>query len=192
MSSSELVKDWFAVQVAPRCEARVSSLLEYKGYQSFCPTYKAQRKWSDRAKTLSLPLFPGYVFCRTHGPILGLVVSTPHVVRIVGYAGKPSPIEEAEIDALKTVERSGTTSQPCSYLRMGERVRIKSGPLAGVIGILAQIRNERRLLLSIDAIMKSISVDAAAVESCDLERVSGNGNGSQPLRTGPVLLSRKG
>jgi transcription antitermination factor NusG len=157
-----LGKPWFAVQVAPRFEARVASLLEYKGYQSFFPTYKALRRWSDRTKTLYFPLFPGYVFCRSDGPTLGLVVSTPHVVRIVSLRGNPSPIDDKDIDALRRVERSGTTLRPCSYLRIGERVQIKSGPLSGLVGILVQIRNESRLVISIDAIMKSVSVDATA------------------------------
>jgi transcription termination/antitermination protein NusG len=175
MGSVQPVRPWFAVQVAPRCEATVAGLLEYKGSQSFLPTYKSLRRWSDRTKTLHLPLFPGYVFCRSNGPVLGLVVSTPHVVRIVGLGGKPSPIDETEIDALQRVERSGTMSQPCPYLRVGERVQIKSGPLSGIVGILVQIRNESRLVISIDAIMKSVSVDATAVERYTVEPVAPEG-----------------
>ena len=157
---------WFAVQVVPRAEARVAVLLEYKGYQSFLPTYKVRRKWSDRIKTVDLPLFPGYVFCRSQGAAAGLIVATPQVVRIVGCGGKPSPVDDQDIDALKKIEKSGATTQPCLYLRIGDRVQIKSGPLSGITGILAEIRNERRLVISIDAIMKSVSVDVDAIEMC--------------------------
>lgn len=161
---------WIAVQVVPRYEAKVSILLQYKGYQSFLPTYKVRRKWSDRVKTLDMPLFQGYVFCRSCDEAVGLIVGTPQVIRIVGFGGKPSPIEDVEIDALRRISTSDTASEPCSYLRIGERVQIKSGPLAGITGILMQIKNQRRLVISIDAIMKSVSVDVGSIEVSAAEK----------------------
>ena len=68
------LESWFAVQVAPRHEKSVATLLSYKGYQHFLPTYRSRRAWSDRSKTIEVPMFPGYVFCRTmHRAAHGLV-----------------------------------------------------------------------------------------------------------------------
>lgn len=163
---SPLFTPWFAVQVVPRSEAKVAICLERKGYQSFLPTHEVRRKWSDRFKTLHLPLFPGYVFCRSERQAAGLILATPHVVRIVGCGGKPSSIEDHDIDALRRIESSGAASEPCSYLRIGDPVQIKEGPLSGIRGILVQIKNQRRLVISVDAIMKSVSVDVGAIEMC--------------------------
>lgn len=160
---------WVAVQVVPRNEARVAILLQSKGYESFLPTYKVRRKWSDRVRTLDMPLFPGYVFCRRE-EAAGLIVATPQVIRIVGFGGKPSPIEDEEIEALRRIGTSGATSEPCSYLRIGDRVQVKNGPLAGITGILVQIGNQRRFIISINAIMRSVSVDAGSIEACSAAR----------------------
>lgn len=150
---------WFAVQVAPRHEKSVAALLSYKGYQHFLPTYRSRRAWSDRKKTIEVPMFPGYVFCRTmHRAAHGLVLTTPGVVRVVGFSGNPYPIPDDEIDAIRKVVLS-SESEPVPYLKVGQRVRISSGSMAGIVGILVQIKNRHRLVMSVDLIMKSIAVD---------------------------------
>lgn len=159
---SHSYESWFAVQTSPRHEAKVACLLGYKGYQHFLPTYKSRRTWSDRIKTIELPIFPGYVFCRTLDKIAhGLVLTTPGVVRVVGFNGKPYPIADQEIDAIRKAVLSPDAS-PCPYLKVGQKVRITDGPMAGVIGILTQIKNRHRLVISVELIMKSISVDVDA------------------------------
>jgi transcription antitermination factor NusG len=155
---------WFAVQVVPRFEARIAILLEQKGYLTFLPTHKVNRRWANRAKILELPLFPGYVFCRDQEQAAGLIVATSQVIRIVGFGAQPSPIDDQDIDALRKLQNSGLPAEPCSYLRIGDRVQIKNGPLSGVTGILAQIRNSRRLVISVDAIMKSVSVEIDEIQ----------------------------
>jgi len=156
---------WFAVQVSPRAEKKVADHLTYKGYQSFLPLYKATRRWSDRKTVLELPLFPGYVFCRMTESSAGLIVATPGAVRIVGFGGKPYPVSDTEIGALQQIVESGIHAVPfVPYLRIGERVEIKDGPLSGITGIIVQIKNQRRLVVSVDAVMKSISIDVDAYE----------------------------
>jgi transcription antitermination factor NusG len=109
------------------------------------------------------PLFPGYVFCKTTDSICGTVVSTPGVVRIVGFGGKPCPIQDDEIRALKCLLRSGMDIHPNPYLIIGQKIRIKEGPLAGLTGVLIDIKNQRRLVVSIQAVTKSVSVDISSV-----------------------------
>jgi transcription antitermination factor NusG len=155
-------ESWFAVQVSPRHEAKVACLLGYKGYQHVLPTYRSRRTWSDRIKTIELPIFPGYVFCKTEDRIVhGLVLSTPGVIRVVGFNGRPYPISDQEIDAIRKAVLSPDAA-PCPYLKVGQRVRITNGPMAGVIGILAQVKNRHRLVISVELIMKSIAVDVDA------------------------------
>lgn len=158
-------ESWFVVQVAPRAEKRVAEYLTYKGYRCFLPLYKTRRNWSDRKKVLELPLFPGYVFCRLLERSAGLVLATPGTVRIIGVGGKPCPVSACEIEALQRVVSSDVQASPYSpFLKIGEKVEIKNGPLAGLVGIIINIQNQHRLVLSVDLVMKSISVDIDTFE----------------------------
>src|SRR5271165_6387447 len=94
---------WYAVRVRSNYESNVSAVLEQKGVEKFLPTYRSRRKWSDRVKTLDLPLFPGYVFCRIPLDERNLVLTTGGVVDIVSVGRIPAPISEEEIEAVRTV-----------------------------------------------------------------------------------------
>ena len=149
---------WYAVQVRPRHEKKVEEALVRKGYECLLPIYRVKRKWSDRTKTLELPLFPGYVFSRFDVQVRLPILKTPGVLGIVGVARTPHPIDETEISQILAVHRSGEPAKPFPFLKVGQRVRITAGPLTGVEGLLAQHRNEAHVVLSITILQKSISV----------------------------------
>ena len=89
---------WFAVTVRANRERIIAQLLESKQYEVLVPIYRSRRVWSDRIKELELPLFPGYVFVRLDlADRASPVVTTPGVIRIVGFAGKPVPVEPREL-----------------------------------------------------------------------------------------------
>jgi transcription antitermination factor NusG len=165
MPTQDECSSWVAVQTAPRRENNVATLLTYKGYSCFLPQYTARRRWSDRYKTVELPLFPSYLFCRTTCAAAGLVVTTPAVIRVVGAGGKPLAIPDSEIQALKVIA-SARNVAPCSYVNVGERVRVARGPLSGIEGILTSIRNHQRIIVSVEGIMRSVAVE---VDACDIE-----------------------
>jgi transcription antitermination factor NusG len=126
---------WFAAQVSPQHETTVATILDHKGYQRFVPTYMARRQWSDRIKLIEKPLFEGYVFCRMTEQSFGLVRTTPGVVRLVGFNGWPSPVPEDEIFALQKLIQSGIRAYPIAmHLKVGQRVEVTTGPLAGITG----------------------------------------------------------
>jgi transcription antitermination factor NusG len=148
---------WCAIQVAPQHEMAVSKILSNKGYDHFTPTYRLKRQWSDRVKYLERPLFPGYVFCRIQKGVAGPIYTTPGVMRIVSCGGSISAIEEDEIDNLKKAVDSGRPLSPSCWA-VGQKVRITQGPLAGVTGTLRCVANGYQLVLSIDLLMKAVSV----------------------------------
>lgn len=150
---------WYALQVQPRHEKAVSSILRNKGHEEFLPLYRVRRKWKRRYVELELPLFAGYVFCRFGSGVKTPVVTSPGVLGIVGFDRSAAPIDDAEIDALKRVMASGLKVEPCSYLAVGDRVRIHEGPLAGLEGILLEIRNLFRVVLSVNLLRQSIVVE---------------------------------
>jgi transcription antitermination factor NusG len=150
---------WFAIQTRPRHEKMVGLHLTSKGYETFLPTYRAKRRWSDRMKIVVLPLFEGYVFCRTDDEHAGRIILTPGVVRLVSVAGVPATIDDDEIDALRRIVASSAEVEPWPFLRVGDRVRIESGALAGIEGILESVRGKRRVIVSVTLLQRSVAVE---------------------------------
>ncbi|HEY4661450.1 MAG TPA: transcription termination/antitermination NusG family protein [Terriglobales bacterium] len=159
---------WFALQVFPRMEMRVASMLEVKGIDHLLPKYRSKRVWCDRVKSLEVPLFPGYVFCRLperNGP---LAVSTPGVTRIVSFGGTPYPLSEDEVLALQKMSCSNVGVKPCPFQQIGQKVRIMDGPLAGVVGTVAGTK-KKQLVISIEMLMRSVAVDIDLQQVCVMD-----------------------
>jgi transcription antitermination factor NusG len=149
---------WFALQTMPRSEKKIDCLLRQKGYDCFTPTYRQKRKWSDRSVTIDLPLFPTYVFCYISASILGKVIATQGVNRIVGFGGKPAEIAAEEIEALRLLTSSDFLREPWRYLPDGTPVVVETGPLAGVKGIICPSENGRRLIISVTLLQRSVGI----------------------------------
>ena len=151
---------WYAVQVRPRREKIIATALRSKGYEDFLPLYSMRRVWSDRIARIEAPLFPGYVFCRFDLAGRRLpVLKTPGVIRLVGTAGVATPIDSGEIAAIQAIARSDLASHPWPYLKVGQRVRIEYGSLAGVEGILIELKKQHRLVVSVTLLQRSVAVD---------------------------------
>jgi transcriptional antiterminator NusG len=150
---------WYALHVRPRFEKCVETHLEEKGYEVFYPTYTTARQWSDRVKSLSLPLFPGYVFCRFDIHARLPILVTPGVTQVVGAGKTAISVDESELLAIRRVLQSGVAAQPWPFLKVGEAVRIENGPLEGLSGIVTRIKNSYRLLVSVSLLMRSVAVE---------------------------------
>jgi len=157
---------WYAICTRHQHEKAVSERLSGIGFEVFLPTYQVARQWKDRVKHLSLPLFPCYVFLRC---VLGQrleVLATPGVHSLVTFAGRPAPIPEIQVDAIRRVIESHLQVEPHPFLSCGDWVRVKFGPLAGIEGILIRKKTAYRLILSAQLLGQSIAVevDAFSVE----------------------------
>jgi len=154
------VAPWFALRVQWKSERAVSTILQHKGYELFLPQYRSARQWSDRVKTLEVPLFPGYLFCRMDlTERLMPVLTTPGVLSIVGTGKIPEPIPEHEIEAVRAVLRSGLAATPWTSFAVGDAILIERGPLAGLEGIAIEVENMCRLVVSIPLLQRSVSVE---------------------------------
>jgi len=134
-------------------------LLENSGFECFLPLSKSTRKWSDRLKEIELPLFPGYLFCRMNPNDRLPVLMVPGVMQIAGTGSTPIPVEEHEIAAIQRVEKSGLSTMPWPYLKIGNIARIEEGPLRGLSGIVIRIKSGLKLVLSVDLLKRSIAVE---------------------------------
>ena len=156
---------WFAVYTAPRHEKSVSRHLQQRSIEHFLPLYKSRRKWKDGSKVeLDLPLFPNYLFVRIDWKERVRVLEAPGVVSFVtGVGGKPATLHEEAIAHLQ----SGLTlrgAEPHALLFEGQKARICAGPLTGLEGVVLRHKNSLRVVLTIEQIMRSYSIEVASDE----------------------------
>jgi transcription antitermination factor NusG len=151
---------WYALRVQSRLAGLVSATLRSKGFEEFLPLYRSRRRWSDRIKYLDAALFPGYLFCRLDPMDRSVpVLTTPGVIGIVGAGKTPVPISEEEIEAVRTVLRSGLAAQPWPFLTVGCKVCIERGPLTGIEGLILETDKPDRLLVSVNLLQRSVAVE---------------------------------
>jgi transcription antitermination factor NusG len=150
---------WFALKVRHQHEQAAATVLGLKQLEAFAPTLRQRRRWSDRTKVLVTPLFPSYVFCRFENEKRLSVLNTPGVLSIVGFGNSPAPVPDEEIAAVRTAIASGMTIEPWPYLRAGERVEVTHGPLKSLKGVLVQSKNDWRVVVSVDLLMRSLAVE---------------------------------
>ena len=150
---------WFALRVRSNYERIAAAHLRERGFEEFSPSYQVQRRWSDRTKTMEQFLFPGYVFSRLNPHDRLPVVTVPGVVSLVGFGKVPTAIPDQEIENIRTMVQSGLLMKPWPFLEVGQRVLIERGPLAGVEGILQDVKGRFRLVVSISLLQRSVSAE---------------------------------
>jgi transcription termination/antitermination protein NusG len=164
---------WFALRVKPNYEKPVATALRGKGFEEFLPLLRTRRQWSDRVKTVELPLFAGYLFCRLKLEDRMPLLTTPGFLYIVGVGKNPEPVDESEIEAIQSVLRSGVAVTPWPFLMVGQKVLLKQGPLRGLEGVLTKIANQHRMYVSVTLLKRSISVEVAPEWIRPLEEAPG-------------------
>jgi transcription antitermination factor NusG len=150
---------WFALRVRSQRENYVADQLGARGYELFLPLYACRKRWSDRIKKVELPLFPGYLFCRFDPYDRLPILKTPWLLQIVGFNHIPTPVDDEEISAVRTLVASDATAQPWPFIGVGEKVRIESGPLRGVVGVLTQFKGNHKFVVSITLLQRSVAVE---------------------------------
>ncbi|MDA1315299.1 MAG: UpxY family transcription antiterminator [Acidobacteria bacterium] len=150
---------WFAVRVKPRHEHSVAEALRGRGLEEFLPLYTRKAQWSDRLKLVQSPLFPQYTFCRLGEAEHSLVRLVPGVRSIVGFNHHPMPVEDAEIDAVRTLVDSHLVLVPLGPLGVGQRVQVVKGPLFGCEGVLEGFKSRQRLVVTVSLLGRSVGVE---------------------------------
>jgi transcription antitermination factor NusG len=155
-------EQWFAVQCVTGREKFVQALLDMKGFQTLLPLYRTTGKIFGRNQSFERAVFPGYVFVKLDISRRLPVLMTPKVLQIAGRGRNPVPIPSLEIQKIKALIRANCPAVPCPYLAVGARVTIVHGPLTGVSGILVRTDSRFRLVISVDQLRRSVSVEIDA------------------------------
>jgi transcriptional antiterminator NusG len=160
---------WYAIRTRSRHEKIVSEQLEQQGIETFLPLAKKTRRWSDRTKEVEFPLFSGYNFVRVifSSPERLRVLKAHGVAGFVGINGAGTAIPESQIRDIRTLLASKVPFEEQTLLRVGQRVRIRSGALSGVEGILAAQNGDRTVVITVEPIQRSLRVriDGHTVEA---------------------------
>jgi transcription antitermination factor NusG len=150
---------WYAVYTWARHEKVVARHFEHRGLVYFLPLYQALHHWNERSARVSLPLFPGYVFVQVGTQDRHKPLQVPGVVHFISTGAAPCPIPDEEIEAIRRVLLSGKNVGPHPYLSPGNSVRIASGPLAGLCGIIQRTKSSSRFIVSVEMIKRSIAIE---------------------------------
>ena len=153
--------NWYAVHTRSNFEVRVADQFSAKGIENYLPAYEEMHQWQDRKRKVLLPLFPGYVFVRIgdHTQTKLPLLQTPGVVRIVGQGGKVEPVFDHEVEAIRSVLKSNIRCFAHPFLREGAWVRVKRGPLKGVQGYFVRLKNQSRLVISVNVLSQSVATE---------------------------------
>jgi transcription antitermination factor NusG len=181
-SSTSTSECWYALRTKARHEKVVRGRLERYRILALLPTVISAHQWNDRLAPVETPLFPGYCFARFALRDRFTVLNIPGVVQVVG-GSTPEPVAEQEMEAIMTLLRCHQDLQPHRYLTEGMKVRVKQGPLRGMVGILLQQRTAYRLVVGIRLIHQAVSVH---LNLTDVEPIQSVG---QPICTDVALRS---
>jgi transcription antitermination factor NusG len=160
---------WHAIYTRHQHEHTISQILLNKGFEVFLPVYDCVRHWKDRRKTISMPLFPCYLFVRGEMSRRQQILTTPGVHTILCTGESFAAIPAREIDAIRLAMEVQPNLEPHLFLTCGERVRVIRGSLSGVEGILLRKRGTHRLILSVEMLAQSASVE---IDVSDVEPVA--------------------
>ncbi len=164
MKSTDIIH-WFVFYTKPRFEKRVHEKLLMKGLQSFLPTVKMRRKWSDRYKIIEEPLFPSYIFAHVNEKGRLEVLKTDGIVRCISFNGKFATISDGEIGYLKRiVQHKQNNIQVSKGLVRGARVKVLTGSLKGMEGVIEYVQDERWVVFNVDIINHSIKIKLSVDE----------------------------
>ena len=160
---------WYAVHTRSRHEKQVDLFLSERGVETFLPLVHTLSRRRDRKNYVDIPLFPGYLFVFAEKESLYDVKYTRGVTRIIGTdLDVPTPIPDRQIQDIKSVMETEVQLDPFPYLKKGRMVRVKSGPLKGLEGILVERKGHYKLVIQIDLLQKGA---AAEVYISDIEPI---------------------
>jgi transcription antitermination factor NusG len=164
---------WWALYTRHQHEKTVAQMLSAKGFEVFLPLYESMRRWKDRNRMLTLPLFPCYVFVRGGLARRLQIVTTPGVHMILFRGERVAIIPDVEIDAIRKAVEGLFRIEPHPVLKCGQVVRVTRGSLEGVEGVLVRKKNLLRLVLSVNMMAQSVAVE---IDATDVEPVTARGS----------------
>lgn len=162
------IEQWYAAYTKHQHEKSAANLLSKKGFEILLPLYRTTHRWKDRRQTVSLPVFPCYLFIRANLERKLAILQTPGIFWLLGNSGHAAVIPDTDIEAIQKITASAAAFEPHPYLKSGDRVRVVNGPIAGVEGVLTRVKNRYRVVLSVELLQQALAVE---IDISDVERI---------------------
>lgn len=153
------MEKWYAIYTRPRFEKKVYEGLIEKKQEVFLPLVMMTRHWKDRKKKVEMPLFSSYIFVHFDYKFRFDILQTKGIVKIVNFKGVPAVVPDWQIEALKHMLEHPEKLRLENYMHSGEMVEVLDGPFKGMCGMIKSLRGETRLIITIEGIMQSVSVE---------------------------------
>jgi transcription antitermination factor NusG len=149
---------WYVLHVIANHEKRVAQYLSGRSIEYYLPLYKERARWSDRTVINERPLFTGYVFVRFPQQNRISVISTPGVLRVLGY-GIQDMVSDEELDRIRVGLDSGMVLRPHPDVTMGTRVRVRDGVFGGIEGMVTELRHRCHVIIALSAANQCFSLE---------------------------------
>jgi transcriptional antiterminator RfaH len=150
---------WYPICTRSRAEKKVFLALEKKQIAAYLPLRKEVKQWSDRKKTIDVPLFNAYLFVFISSKEYTEVLMVNGVTRFIYFCGKIASIPAKQIDDLKLLLALDSDLELIEHaIKPGQKVLIKAGPFMGVIAELVLIANKKNIILRLDNLGYSIQI----------------------------------
>jgi transcriptional antiterminator RfaH len=149
---------WAVIATHPYRERIALENLERQNFRAYAPSVARLVRHARRSREVLRPLFPGYLFVKVHLACWRPILSTVGVRSIVRCGEKLSVLSDSFIDALKERERNGVIRMPECHFQLGQKVRIASGPLAGLVATIVGMNEKDRLSLFTELLMRTVKV----------------------------------
>ena len=153
---------WYACRTRSRAEKQASRLFQERNIESYLPLHEQTRQWADRKKQVEFPLFPGYIFARFHLGGIHHVLEVPGIVTVVRIGTHPTPVCEAELDAVRIladgIRETGVLPSPADCLSEGDDVVVIDGAFKGMKGVLHEERGKSRVVVRLSVLRQAVSV----------------------------------
>lgn len=142
---------WYVVQVRTGTEESIRIQCEKQMSEEvlrrcFIPYYEESKRIRGRWTTLEKVLFPGYVFMisekmeKLYDQLHGVIGLT----RIIGTGREIVPLREEEIAFMQGIGGENQVVEMSEGVIEQSRVRITSGPLVGMEGLIRKIDRHKR------------------------------------------------
>lgn len=154
--TDNIIKQWYALYTKPKHEFKAATQLEVQNVDYYLPTISKVKQWSDRKKKVKEPLIRGYIFIKGSEKERLIALQQNSIVRCVSERGKPAVIPESQMNNFIKFVQDGYEYRVVNELTKGMKVRIKSGPMSGVEGVIIEEPEHRSVAVSIDLLNRTV------------------------------------
>jgi len=161
LNKNEENSNWYAIFTKPRSEKKVHQRMLDENIDAFLPMVKTVRQWSDRKKTIEVPLISSYIFVNMPEKDLYKTLPIQGTVNVLKHLGKPAKIKNVEIENLRILSGSGENHQISSGINVtsGDDVEVINGPFMGLIATCLREGKNHRVIVKIDSLGSCFNVN---------------------------------